>query len=206
MFSQVSRTLDRSQGGLGIGLALVRSLVQMHGGTVTADSPGPDQGSTFVVRIPIEQAQPSTTNDQAAANSAPAAVGQRVLIVDDNVDAAETLAMFLEMSGNLARISHDGPDALAVAAEFQPEVVFLDIGLPGISGYEVAQQLRRQMVVPALLVAVTGWGTAEDKKRAADAGFDFHLTKPVDLAAIEGLLAKAGGNDARPPTPASSTP
>jgi K+-sensing histidine kinase KdpD len=192
MFSQVNRTLDRSQGGLGIGLALVRTLVQMHGGTVTADSAGPDLGSTFTVRIPL---QPHRRASQHAEESteAVAASARRIMIVDDNIDAAESLAEFLEISGNQIRTAHTGPEAIALALEFRPEVVFLDIGLPGISGYEVANQLRRQMKVPTILVAVTGWGTAEDKSRASAAGFDFHLTKPVDLHSIETLLAGLRG-------------
>jgi CheY-like chemotaxis protein len=173
----------------------VKSLVEMHGGTVRADSAGLDKGSTFTVRIPAELRRP--TGPLAGPSSTDERVqgARRIVVVDDNVDAAESLAMFLEMAGHRTRIAHSGPDAIALAAEFSPEVVFLDIGLPGMSGYDVARQLRRQLTVHPLLVAVTGWGTADDKKRAASAGFDFHLTKPVDLQAIETLLARMRSGD-----------
>jgi signal transduction histidine kinase len=189
MFSQVNRTLNRSQGGLGIGLALVRRLVEMHGGTVVAESEGPNRGSSFTVRIPAERASAAATS---SSNGEPVARpdGRRVLIVDDNVDAAESLSDFLNMSGHETRIAHTGQEAIEAAMQFLPAVVLLDIGLPGMSGYEVAHHLRQQAAVSgATLVAVTGWGTDEDKRNAASAGFDYHLTKPVQAAAIEKILS-----------------
>jgi CheY-like chemotaxis protein len=161
----------------------------MHGGTVSAHSAGLNRGSTFTVRIPLEQA-PGAASARGKEGDRAAARGRRILVVDDNVDAAESLAMFLELAGHRTRTAHSGPAALALAVDFRPEVAFLDIGLPGMNGYEVAAQLRRQLSpAPAVLVAVTGWGTAEDKHRATAAGFDLHLTKPVDLSSIETVLA-----------------
>jgi CheY-like chemotaxis protein len=191
MFAQVSSGEDRPQGGLGIGLSLVQSLVALHGGSVTAASPGRGQGSTFTVRLPLAVAT------QSGAISAPAAAPQqpgqlRVLVVDDNADAAESLGVLLEMEGHAARIAHTGRDALAAAPGFAPDVVFLDIGLPDLSGYDVARQLRNMPAgEKALLVALTGWGTQEDRKRTRDAGFDRHLTKPAELTAVEELLRSA---------------
>ncbi len=185
MFSQVDRTLDRAQGGLGIGLALVKELVTLHGGTVSGHSDGLGQGSTFTVRLPLVAA---AAPEAAAPEAAPATGRRRVLVVDDNVDGAETLALLLEMSGHQARVVHDGPQALAAVREDPPEVVFLDIGLPGMSGYEVARALR-ESGCKALLVALTGWGSAADKREALDAGFDFHLTKPVEPGVVVSLLA-----------------
>ena len=202
MFSQVNRTLDRAQGGLGIGLALVRRLVEMHGGTVSAASAGLNQGSTFTVRIPVGGSPPGAITARGRTGDVAAARGRRIMVVDDNVDAAESLAMYLELAGHRTRTAHSGPTAIAVALEFKPEVVFLDIGLPGMNGYEVAAQLRRQLSpAPAVLVAVTGWGTDEDKHRATAAGFDLHLTKPVDLSSIETVLAHLREHEHRAAAP-----
>ena len=189
MFTQVNRTLDRAQGGLGIGLALVRKLMEMHGGSVSADSPGIDCGSTFTLRLPVATAQPSDLAPAAPRRASTLTSKRRILVVDDNVDGAETLAMLLEFSGHKVLIAHSGPEALRAAADFRPEVVFLDIGLPGMNGYEVAQRLRAELGLSAtLLVALTGWGTEEDKNRARRAGFDHHLTKPVEVSSVEQLL------------------
>jgi PAS domain S-box-containing protein len=191
MFAQVSSGEGRPQGGLGIGLSLVQSLVALHGGSVTAASAGRGQGSTFTVRLPLAAAA------QAGSASRPAPAlhlpGQlRVLVVDDNTDAAESLGVLLEMEGHAAHIAHTGRDALAAAPGFAPDVVFLDIGLPDLSGYDVARQLRNMPAgEKALLVALTGWGTQEDRKRTRDAGFDRHLTKPAELTAVEELLRSA---------------
>ena len=204
MFNQVGRNMDRAQGGLGIGLSLVRGLVELHGGTVTAASEGSGKGSTFSMRLP--QVAPGLAQQAAAAPDAAdadadadagagagalvAAQSFRVLVVDDNVDAAESLAMIIEMGGHTTRVANDGQQALQVAGEFSPEVVFLDIGMPGKNGYEVARELRktangRQPV----LVALTGWGADSDRLRSREAGFDHHLTKPAEIAAVEQLLA-----------------
>jgi CheY-like chemotaxis protein len=190
MFTQVGRTIEQSRGGLGIGLTLVRSLVEMHGGAVHAESPGPGQGSTFVIDLPL-----AATVEVRAADDAPpaaAATGLRILVVDDNVDAAETLAMLLELRGNQIHIAHDGIAAVAAATAFRPQLVFLDIGLPGISGYEVARRLRADPALDQpMLVALTGWGADDDRRQTRDAGFDYHLVKPVDASKITEVLIEA---------------
>jgi PAS domain S-box-containing protein len=190
MFTQVGRSIERSQGGLGIGLTLVRRLVEMHGGSVVAESQAAGQGSSFVVTLPLastDAATPAPTETLAA----PVA-SLRILVVDDNVDAAETLAMLLELAGNQTRVAHSGLVALDAASEFRPQVVFLDIGLPGLNGYEVARRLRVDAGLPRpLLVALTGWGTDEDRRQAHDAGFDRHLVKPADSSKIAAVLADA---------------
>jgi CheY-like chemotaxis protein len=191
MFAQVSSAEGRPQGGLGIGLSLVQSLVELHGGKVTAASAGRGQGSTFTVRLALAAVEGAGTA------SAPAPIAHRagqlrVLVVDDNTDAAESLGVLLEMEGHAARICHTGRDALAAAPAFAPDIVFLDIGLPDLSGYDVARQLRNMPAgEKALLVALTGWGTQEDRQRTRDAGFDRHLTKPAELTAVEELLRSA---------------
>jgi PAS domain S-box-containing protein len=189
LFAQVRSTLDRAQGGLGIGLYLVRSLIALHGGTVVADSAGPGRGSCFTVRLPClaPMAQPLPAEPSHTGSGQTA--GLKVLLVDDNVDAAETLSLVLEMGGCRTRVLHEGSGVLREALEFGPDVILLDIGLPGRSGYEVAVELRREpRFARTLLVAITGWGTEQDRRRAQEAGFDHHLTKPVDFAALEPLL------------------
>ncbi|MBE7940876.1 MULTISPECIES: ATP-binding protein [Ramlibacter] len=192
LFTQVGRTLHSAQGGLGIGLYLVRSLVELHGGSVVAASPGVGQGSTFTVRLPC---LPQTAEAAPASDGAGPVLSHadlRVLVADDNVDAAETLATLLEMTGCTTRRVHDGNSVLPAAREFVPDLVLLDIGLPDIPGYEVARRLRGDPVVGGVhLVAVTGWGTEGDRRRTADAGFDEHLTKPVEFAAVESILLRA---------------
>jgi CheY-like chemotaxis protein/two-component sensor histidine kinase len=191
MFAQVSTAEGRPQGGLGIGLSLVQSLVGLHGGKVTATSPRRGQGIPFTVRLPLANVQQAQdANAQAAVPQKPGQL--RVLVVDDNTDAAESLGVLLEMEGHVARICHTGRDALTAAPGFAPDIVFLDIGLPDVTGYDVARQLRNMPAgEKALLVALTGWGTQEDRKRTRDAGFDRHLTKPAELAAVEDLLRSA---------------
>ena len=187
MFTQIRASLDRSQGGLGVGLALVKRLVEMHGGSVAADSPGPGRGSTFRVRLPLAEAESSAPRPAAPT---PPTRSRRVLVVDDNVDAAETLSMLLDLLGHRATTVYSGPEALPAALREAPEIVFLDIGLPGMSGYEVAARLRAEPATAgALLVALTGWGTDTDLQRSWEAGFDRHLTKPVDVTALAEVLA-----------------
>jgi PAS domain S-box-containing protein len=194
MFAQEESALERSRGGLGIGLALVRGFVELHGGRVEAHSEGRGKGSEFVVRLPLapEAVRPAPPSEPGA-TEAPTR-GRRVLVVDDNRDAAESLVRLLERRGHEVRAAHDGPGALAAGEAFRPEAVLLDIGLPGMNGYEVASRMRAQpWSAGTLLVAVTGWGQASDKERAASAGIDHHLTKPVDFGVLQELLEKAGG-------------
>ncbi|MBV9121955.1 MAG: response regulator, partial [Planctomycetes bacterium] len=195
LFTQGDRSLARSEGGLGIGLTLVKNLVEMHGGTVEAFSEGPGRGSEFVVLLPrLERGRGRRPGREAEPARVPTA-SRRVLVVDDNPDAAESLALLLRVEGHEVRTAHDGPAALKAATEFQPEVIFLDIGLPRVSGYEVARQLREQLgLKKVLLVAVTGYGQEEDRRRSREAGFDAHLTKPADPAALHELLAGSRAN------------
>jgi PAS domain S-box-containing protein len=189
MFTQVGRSIERAQGGLGVGLALVRRLVEMHGGSVAAESSGHGRGSTFVVQIPLaEVAAPVATRTEDPARGA---AELKILVVDDNVDAAEMLGMLLELRGYHTRLAHTGPAALDADADFQPAVIFLDIGLPGLNGYQVAQRLRASARVPQpVLVALTGWGTDEDRRQAKAAGFDGHLVKPVDIQQLEATIVE----------------
>ena len=194
-----------SDGGLGIGLPLVRRLVEMHGGTLRATSPGRGRGSEFVVRLPL-LADAESDAAEAPASASPAQPrALRLLVVDDNRDAADSLGMLLEMIGNEVRMAHDGLEAVRVAAEFHPDVVLLDLGLPKLSGYEAARWIREQDGGKrVLLVALTGWGQEEDRRRTREAGFDHHLTKPVEWDALRRLLAESlelareGDGNARP--------
>jgi signal transduction histidine kinase/ActR/RegA family two-component response regulator len=187
MFSQLEPALERAHGGLGIGLALVRGLVALHGGTISASSPGLGLGSVFTVRLPLLKSEPVA--DEPEPDLPGAGTARRVLVVDDNRDAAQSIAMLLQMSGHAVSTAFDGESALQEAVRWQPEVVLLDIGLPDINGYEVAQRLRQQPGGRGLLlVALTGWGHEQDRRAALQAGFDQHLTKPVDPSALFALL------------------
>lgn len=189
-FAQVDQSLARSQGGLGIGLALVRHLVQMHQGTVSAHSDGPGRGSTFEVRLPVAAGEPPPQASEAG-SQAPCGPTQhrRLLVVDDNQDSAQSLALLLETAGHEVHIAYDGVSALAEARSFHPDIVLLDIGLPGMDGYEVARRLRQEPGMGKLLiVAVSGYGRAEDRRRSRKEGFNAHLTKPVDLDALHALV------------------
>jgi len=242
MFTQVDRSLERTQGGLGIGLTLVRRLVEEHGGSVVARSEGPGRGSEFEVRLPVLEVAPeSASTEFPAAAKRPGAFTQtdasrrsgtraspetpgsetggsvsgnghrsgpkrRALVVDDNVDSAESLAILLEATGNEARTAHDGMEAIAAVEAFKPQVVFLDIGMPHLNGYDTARRIREQ---PGgrniVLVAVTGWGQEEDRRRSKEAGFDAHLVKPADYTEVARLLASAQvrrpGNGSTKPGP-----
>ena len=190
LFSQADHAASRSQGGLGIGLTLVKKLVELHGGSVEARSAGLDKGAEFFVRLPIMHQDRSKSIEIGNTASVKSSSKLRLLVVDDNEDAAESLAMLLRLQGHEVRVAHDGVTALGVAVDFLPALIFLDIGMPGMDGYEVARRLR---TMPALqstvLTALTGWGQAEDRRRSADAGFDHHLVKPPELKAVEALLA-----------------
>ena len=189
-FTQGDRSRDRSRGGLGLGLALVKGIVELHEGTVAAKSDGLRHGTEFTVVLPAADCPP----ERAVPSASPeiAHVSRRVLVIEDSYDSAATLQDLLELSGHEVTLASSGPQGLSLAAEFDPEVVLCDIGLPGMSGYEVAQALRRQSAPSLLaLVAMTGYGGDEDQKRSRAAGFDTHLTKPLDVDALLGLMAQA---------------
>jgi CheY-like chemotaxis protein len=188
MFAQLEPAAGRSNGGLGIGLTLARRLVELHGGTIEARSEGLSRGATFIMRLPLLSA--SEPPLPARVEPEPHDGGRRILVVDDNVDAAEMLATLLEIGGHIVRVVHTGHEALEVIAEHRPDVVLLDIGLPGIDGYEVARRIRDDSTLQQpLLVALTGWGAAEDRRQAREAGFDVHLVKPIDQAQLAAVLA-----------------
>jgi two-component system CheB/CheR fusion protein len=192
LFVQGDRALDRAQGGLGIGLTIARSLCELHGGTISVASAGTGRGSTFTVALPRAEQDEAPEPARPGEPVAPAATGMRVLVVDDNVDAALTLQEFLTMLGHEAAIAHDGVAALEIAAAFRPDIAVLDIGLPVMDGYELARKLRDQLDRGGLrLIAVTGYGQEADRARARDAGFDHHLVKPIALDALMPLLAPA---------------
>ncbi len=193
LFMQAHPTLDRAEGGLGIGLTLVRRLVEMHGGRVEVHSDGVGKGSTFTVRVPLPQGEvPAPAPVGEAPAEIPAQPPRHVLVVDDNRDAAEMLTLMLRLDGHEVRVAHDGPAALREAREWRPEVVLLDIGLPGMSGYDVARQLRGDNGAGhPLLVAMTGYGQDEDRRRSHEAGFAHHLVKPVDPQELRLLLARS---------------
>ena len=189
MFAQVDTSLERSRDGLGIGLTLVKTLVELHGGTVDVHSDGPGRGSEFTVRLPVVVDAPREASPPAAGEPVPAA-SRRVLIVDDSEDGAESLAMLLEFGGHETHQAHDGLAALEAATRLRPDVVLLDIGLPGLNGYEVCRRIRQEpWGKQLLLVALTGWGQDEDRHRSREAGFDAHMVKPVDFDALLKLLA-----------------
>jgi signal transduction histidine kinase/ActR/RegA family two-component response regulator len=190
LFTQVDRSLERTAGGLGIGLSLVKRLVEMHGGAVTAHSEGQDQGSEFVVRLPILvepiEREPAYESPSSKALPTPA---RKILVVDDNRDSAHTLALLLKRTGNQTRTAHDGAEAVETAADYAPDVILLDIGLPKMNGYEACRAIRELPRGKEIaIVALTGWGQDEDRRKSDEAGFDGHLVKPVALADLMKLL------------------
>jgi PAS domain S-box-containing protein len=192
MFSQVDSALERSQGGLGIGLSLVKGLVEMHGGKVEARSEGPGKGSEFIVRLPVSGAGPEQESGSAGEREARSAPGRRILVAEDNRDTADSLAAVLRLAGHEVHVTQDGLEAVKAAGWFRPDVALLDIGMPRLNGYEAARRIREQPGGKLVtLVAITGWGQEEDKRQAAEAGFDRHLTKPVDPRALEQILVLA---------------
>jgi PAS domain S-box-containing protein len=206
LFAQADKSLDRAQGGLGIGLALVRRLVELHGGRVEARSAGYGQGAEFLVRLPAPHSQEPRRADAGEVSAAEPQAGTRarVLLVEDNVDAADALAMLLEVLGHSVEVAHDGPEALEAVQRAHPDVVLVDIGLPSMDGFEVARRLRAAQTGNLLLVALTGYGRDEDRERTRAAGFDFHLTKPVEKDALEGLVARFGVARPEKPSPPNS--
>lgn len=191
MFSQVEGALFRSQGGLGIGLCLVKRLVELHGGSVEARSDGLGKGCEFLVRLPIAVEQTSAPNPSDLTDSVPTTFDLRILVVDDNTDAAESLARLLKAMGNSVRTAHDGEEAVAAAMAFMPHVVLCDIGLPKLDGCEACRRMKEQAWSDKMiLVAVTGWGQEDVRRRAREAGFDHHMVKPVDAQALMTLLAE----------------
>ena len=188
LFMQVDRDTDRSQGGMGIGLALVKSLVEMHGGSVHAHSEGRGRGSEFTVRLPLAE-QHRTAAPLAATGSATELVAQRVLIVDDNHDAADSLGALLKLLGADVHVVYGGAEALEAVETYKPDAVILDIGMPGMDGHDVAEHIRaRPELEDVTLIALTGWGQEADRRRAKEAGFDYHLIKPADVSALQALL------------------
>ncbi len=190
LFTQLDTGLDRSRGGLGLGLALARRLAELHDGTIEATSPGVGQGAEFIVRIPAYAHQHQAEQTLAAADQ-PATPARRILVVDDNQDAAECLALLLSMQGHHVRTAHDGLEAVEAATAFEPDAVLLDIGLPKLNGYEAGERIR---ALPfgdrVMLVALTGWGRESDRLRTANAGFDAHLVKPADQGEVNALIAQ----------------
>lgn len=201
LFTQADRSLERSEGGLGIGLTLVKRLIEKHGGTVEALSEGVGRGSEFVVRLALAPSDPLPERDTVAPSAAaPAPRKSRILVVDDNVDGADSLAVLLRLGGHEVSLAHDGPAALDMAHAFKPEVILLDIGLPGMDGFEVAKRLRtREANQETVIVAVTGYGRDEDRNRSREAGFDHHLVKPVSFDALNGVFGLAAQRMQLPP-------
>ncbi len=191
MFRQVDRSGPYSHGGLGIGLFIVKRLVEMHGGTIDARSSGPGTGTEFEVRLPTIAAPAAAVDAESSADAGSSQPRRRVLVVDDNQDAAEALATILSLSGHDTELAHDGIGAIAAAASFKPEVVFLDIGMPSVDGHETARRIREQpWGKDIVLVALTGWGQAEDRRKSREAGFNHHLVKPADPTLVAELLSK----------------
>lgn len=187
MFAQVESGAD-TFGGLGIGLALAKQLTEMHGGTIEARSDGESRGSEFTVRLPtIKDSAPAPVERTATQNAAPS--GRRILVVDDNLDSAESMSILLRLSGNECRMAHDGPQSIEIAETFRPDIMLLDIGLPGMDGHEVCSLIRNQPWGKDIwIMAMTGWGQADDRKRSKEAGFDAHLVKPVDITKLYELM------------------
>jgi CheY-like chemotaxis protein len=192
MFMQVDTSLERSVSGLGIGLTLVKNLVEMHDGAVEVHSAGIGQGSEFIVRLPIMLESPTPSQLEPIVGEPKSATGRRILVVDDNRDSATSLALLLKLMGNQTETAYDGLQAVEAAEKFRPEIILLDIGLPKLNGYEAARKIRDQpWSKDVVLVALTGWGQDEDRQRSKEAGFSVHLVKPVELSALKNLLARS---------------
>jgi CheY-like chemotaxis protein len=204
LFMQAEGSLTRSQGGLGIGLTLAKRLVEMHGGRVAAASDGLGRGCEFTITLPVasERGEGGESERRDASRST---ASRRVLVVEDDHDSAQSLAMLLKLWGHRVEVALDGPRALDSARSFEPEIVLLDIGIPGMDGYEVAERLRSEHGADFKLVALTGYGREDDRKRARDAGFDWHLTKPLEPPRLREMLARldfgSDGDAGRPGPP-----
>jgi CheY-like chemotaxis protein len=199
LYTQVPGCENRSQGGLGIGLSLVRNVIDLHGGRVQAKSAGLGQGSEFVVRLPLLLRAPPPPSAWIARAVAPAGPARRILVIDDNKDSADTIATLLRMVGHEVRTAYDGPTALGMARLQPPDVVLCDVSMPGMSGLEVARRLRQDLGLrELLLLATTGYGQQDDKRRSEEAGFNAHMVKPLDLNALQALLGRATSLVARP--------
>jgi PAS domain S-box-containing protein len=193
MFSQVDRSIERSTGGLGIGLALVKGLVEMHGGTVTAESAGLGKGSTFIVRLHVLEGRVKATPVEGDGGPQRTAPRRRILVVDDNRDSATSMAMMLRLLNNEVRAAHDGAEAVETAESFRPQVILMDVGMPRLNGYEATRRIRERPWGGAVtIIALTGWGQEGDRQRSQEAGCDGHLIKPVSLPELEKLLAAPG--------------
>jgi CheY-like chemotaxis protein len=190
LFAQVDTSLERARDGLGLGLTLVKKLVEMHNGTIEARSAGLEQGSEFVVRLPLLGGLPPAPPRHPSGVKPVATVPRRILVVDDNRDSANSLAMLLKLLGHTVGTAHDGLEAVEKAVTFRADVILLDIGMPRLNGYEAARRIRGQHQDGLKLVALTGWGQEDDRRRSGEVGFDAHLVKPVDLAALTQLLAE----------------
>ncbi|MFY0535848.1 hybrid sensor histidine kinase/response regulator [Nannocystis pusilla] len=190
MFSQIDRSIERSNGGLGIGLALVKGLVEMHGGTVTCDSAGPGTGSAFTVTLPVLEPRAPSASPGGPGGDRDSSSGRRVLVVDDNEDSALTMAMMLRLLGHKVEVAHDGLAAVAGAESFRPDIILMDMGMPRLNGYDATRQIRQQPWGAAIrIIALTGWGQESDRARSKEAGCDLHMVKPVPLAELKKLLA-----------------
>jgi CheY-like chemotaxis protein len=208
MFTQVDQSLEKSHGGLGIGLTIAKRLIELHHGCIEVHSPAPAKGTEFIIRLPVAMSVVSEV-DRAidAGDSSRPARGRRILVVDDNRDAAHSLALMLGLMGADTRVAHDGLSALEVAENYRPDTVLLDLGMPKLNGYETCAQLRQQPWAKGiLLVAITGWGNEDNRRRSREAGFDYHLVKPVDLRTLRQVLdsreeeesGRISGNSAAP--------
>jgi CheY-like chemotaxis protein len=198
MFSQAQAALGRAEGGLGIGLSLVRGIVTLHGGTVEAQSDGPGCGSEFIVRLPASCLLEKSADIGTEPDTPVAGAGMRILVVDDNRDAADSCATLLELSGHHVQTAYAARHALELAETFRPHAILMDIGLPDLDGYQLAARIRAaQWGRSILLIAVTGWGQEEDRRRAFEAGFDHHLTKPIAAETVESLFQWVDPIDAR---------
>ena len=195
MFTQVDRSLERSTGGLGIGLTLVQQLVRMHDGQIEVSSDGPGRGSEFTVRLPVGRNVPAEVPEPNSSVPGPAPGRHRILVVDDNKDSADSLAMLLKLTGHDSHVAHDGLQAVEMAERLQPGVIVLDIGLPGLNGYDACRRIReRAWGREVVMIALTGWGQEEDRKRSKEAGFDYHIVKPVDHVELMRLLGSLYSN------------